>query len=852
MSETITDLQNKIKREQTLLLQYEEMERLEENPRRRMRLQENIEEAKQNILNTEVRIAQIRAESQPTVAIQQRESVFIANVPYGLETRLFGRDLELGLLDDWFHHDTAHPLLAVIGLGGQGKSALTWQWQKQLQTAKLAPPLVVWWSFYEQDGTMRALLAELLEYFGEDPSRFASLRQAVDRLRHHLAHTPALIVLDGAERLLRAYSSLGAAYQGDNETLDVHNASLERRQLRGCVDPAAGLLLRWLAEPGQTQAQTLLTSRLFPEELAGSSGLGLQGVRRHDLTGLNNEAAYALFSELGITTTRAEVQAVCEPLGYHPLSLRLLARAVRYSPTAPNDLRAAANYDPNLELLGKREHVLRRAYDNLPARAQHTLSRLAAFRSSVAWRVLADVFGGGEAVGQGDLPADLRLLEERGLLQRTVRQLADGQTDTSYDLHPIVRRYAYDQLADRGATHTQLVVYFEAVPEPQRITSLDDLAPAIELYHHLTRARRYDEAVRFFRDRINQATYYQLGAYQTRIELLLALFPDGVGALPRLSDEAWQAWTLNSLANSYSLTGRPSTAVPLFEQIAVLDEKLGDKKNQAITLGNVANRHHELGNLTAAADNLRRRISLCREIEDRFREAVGHKEYGRLLATTGSWAEASQEFDIALDQDTEGNAIQGQCITWAYRAQAALLQGEATTALRTAQEALRLADETARTRHPVERDYVRVHWLLGWAQLGLGALPAAQSHLDEALRRCRAINMVDHEPAILLAQAQLAVARGSSGTHLEGASHLKEAARLAQEALLIAERAGYVLNLADIHNFLAQQALAAGQLEAAQRHAQLAHDFAWCDGPPFAYQSALDEAQRLLAVIGGQ
>ena len=231
---------------------------------------------------------------------------------------------------------------------------------------------------------MRALLAELLTYFGDDPTRFSSLRQAVDRLRQHLGRTPALLVLDGAERLLRAYSSLGAAYQGDAETTDLHAASLERQQLRGCVDPAAGALLQWLAEPGLVQAQTLLTSRLFPQELAGHSDLGLQGVRRHDLTGLNGEAAYAMFQGLGIETTRAEVEAVCAPLAYHPLSLRLLARAVRYSPTAPNDLRAAADYDPTSDLLGKRQHVLRRAYDNLPPRAQHTLSRLAAFRSSVA------------------------------------------------------------------------------------------------------------------------------------------------------------------------------------------------------------------------------------------------------------------------------------------------------------------------------------------------------------------------------------------------------------------------------------------------------------------------------------
>ena len=795
---------------------------------------EELETLRQSLTNLQTEIANLRKEQLPQQAPAKQESTFIANVPYGLETELYGRDQELALLDDWFHRDPAHPLLAIVGLGGQGKSALTWQWQKQLQADKLAPPLVVWWSFYEQDGTMRAMLAELLAHFGEDPTRFSSLRQAVDRLRHHLQHRPALILLDGAERLLRAYSSLGAAYQGDNEGGDWQAAGPERRQMRGCIDPAAGILLTWLAEPGLLQARTLLTSRLFPQELAGRSGLGLQGVRRHDLTGLNNEAAYALFRGLGIETTRAEVQAACEPLGYHPLSLRLLARAVRYSPTAPNDLRAAANYDPSSDLLGKREHVLQRAYDNLPETAQKLLSQLAAFRGSVAWRVLADVFGGGGAV-QGDL----QLLEERGLLQRTVRRWADGQTDTTYDLHPIVRRYAYDRLADRGATHGQLVIYFEAVPAPQRIHSLEDLAPAIELYHHLARAGRYDEARVLYRDRLADPLYFQLGAYHTCSELLLALFPDGVEKLPRLSQEADQAWTLAALANSYSLAGRPSAAVPLFEQHNALREKQGDKKNLAIGLGNLADGQGKIGELTAAAHNLRRSISLCQEIEESWQEAVGHAEFGRLLATTGNWAEAERELDTAIEQFRAEKATQYEGVTWAYRAQAALPQGEAAAALSAAQEALRLADETARTIYPFERDYVRAHWLLGWAWLTLGELPAAQSHLDDALRRCRSINMVDHEPAILLAQARLAAAQ----------SQLPLAHTLAGEARHIAARAGYVLHLAGIHNFLAQLALDTGQQEEAGRLAQQAHDYAMCDGPPYAYQPALDEANRLLELL---
>ncbi|MCB0164923.1 MAG: hypothetical protein KDI79_11895 [Anaerolineae bacterium] len=435
----------------------------------------------------------------------------------------------------------------------------------------------------------------------------------------------------------------------------------------------------------------------------------------------------------------------------------------------------------------------------------------------------------------GNRRTDIMTLERRGLVQRTELRI-NGQPTAHYDLHPIVRRYAYSRLTDPTATHTQLVIYFEAVPKPERVRSLDDLRPTIELYHHLVHAGRYDEACELFRDRLSNPLYFQLGAYRQQIELLSALFPDGEDQPPRLSQEADQAWTLNELANSYSLAGQPAAAIPLIEQDIAILEKLGDKETLPTPLGNLAQQQLPTGALRAAADNLRRSIALCREIEDRFWEAVGHQELGRVLAYGGDWAEAKTELETALEQFTAENVIQSQGTVWAYRALAALLQGQAAEALAAAQEALRLADEDARTSYPVERDYVRCYWLLGWANLALGQLDTAQTHLDEALRRCRAINDVADEPAILLAQARLAAAQANPA----------QAKSIAEEARLIAERAGYVLDLADIHNLLAQLALAEGNRVAAQQHAQQAKDYAWCDGPPYSYKVAYDEAERLL------
>lgn len=834
----IAELERKIQRQQNLLSEYERNESLEDDPRRRMRLQENIEEIKMVILGYQTELAKRRVEAAPPQSSSLTpQSYLLANAPYTLDANLVGRKDELLLLDDWFHYDKAHPFLAVLGLGGMGKSALTWHWMQRLIQQRQAPRLVVWWGFYETEGTLNNLADNILTYLGDDPRQFPSLRAAVSRMTFHLQQTPALLILDGAERLLRAYGNMGAAYQAD-----VLESGLAYQEARQCIDPATTALLQWLAQPGITQAQTLLTSRLFPQDLLGRGGTMLTGVRRHDLTGLNPGDALRLFREQGIEATRADVVQVCEPLGYHPLSLRLLAGYAAKDPQNPLDLRAAANYDPTADLLGKRQHILNQAYNSLPPAARETLSRLAAFRGGVTWDTLTAIFGDGKPLRDA-----LTLLENRSLLQRTtIVATQHAPRTTQYDLHPIVRRYAYARLTNPAGVHAQLVSHFEAVPKPQKVQTLADLQPAIELYHHLARAGKFDEAFRLFKFRLEDKIYYQLGAYRTEIELLGALFGDQHSVTPTLHRVADQAETLSMLAISYSNVGQSQKATQVLELEIKLREKQSDKKNLAIGLGNLADDQMKLGQLSAAATNLRRRIDLCREIEDRLSEAIGHQELGRVLVYTGDGVGAAAELDTALEMFTADKKVQGQGINFAHRALSALLWRDAAASQSAAQEALRLADMHG-LGYPVERDYVSAYWLLGWAAWAGGQWDTAQTHLDEALRRCRAINLVELEPSILLAQARLARALALS---LQPVADLTQALTLAEEAHRIAERSGYRLDLAEIHNFLAHLALDSGDRALARSHAQQARDYAWCDGPPFAYQSALDEAERLLRQVG--
>jgi tetratricopeptide (TPR) repeat protein len=162
-------------------------------------------------------------------------------------------------------------------------------------------------------------------------------------------------------------------------------------------------------------------------------------------------------------------------------------------------------------------------------------------------------------------------------------------------------------------------------------------------------------------------------------------------------------------------------------------------------------------------------------------------------------------------------------------------------ALHAARRALELADEQARTRYPVERDYVRAHWLLGAAHRAAGDRAEADRHLSAALTRCRAIDTVDHEANILLDLARLRAAAGEGD----------EAARLAREALTITERSEYVLQGADVRLFLARTALQEGDRDAATSHAREARRLATCDGrPDYTYAVAYEEAEELLGELG--
>ncbi|NIM06159.1 MAG: hypothetical protein GTN65_11230 [Armatimonadetes bacterium] len=772
---------------------------------------------------------------------------------YPLQENFTGRLSERKMLTEWFENDNK-PVLAMIALGGMGKSALTWIWVQQdvlgfslpgvTEGSPVAedarPQGLLWWSFYEREAQFSTFLNEALAYVGGGSMNLASIpsdREKVRALVNILQQRRFLLVLDGLERELCAYASLSAAYQGDKFVED------ERGDFRSCTSShAADFLSSVAALP--LQSRVLIISRLFPRELEG-----LNGCRQEELKKMDPEDGVTFFHLQGVKGTRAEIQDVCEPYGYNPLALRLLAGLIAKDMRSPGDIQVAGRYPVLPELKGKEQHhILQVAYDTLDEDERGLLSRIAAFRSPMTYEAVS-IFSTYKSEKEFD--AALEELTNRGLLF-----FDRGQK--RFDLHPIVRQYSYERLGDKKGIHTRLRDYFSAKPTPDRdkVQSVEDLNPVIELYHQTVGAGGFDDAAALFRDRLKPPLYFRFGAYHTCIELLRALFPDGEDRPPLLKEESARAWTLNELANSYCLSGQPRRAVRLFEMSNVIDKQKGDA---AIGLGNLAYMAQiPLGELAAAEQNLTRSIELCREIGDEPREAVGHQELGRLLVYQGIFDDASKELDASTRHCRQTNDNQGICIDESWRALRALLMGDAKAALEAARNALVYWKKDAKEDYPVERDFVRAEWLLGAALVALASeenarrdelLSEAELHLTEALYRCRSRNakvtetssgMMELEPDILLAWARWHHVKGNK----------QEAQDHAEEALSIADRCEYRLKQADIHNFLARLDLEAGKKKDAIRHAQTAHERAWCDGPPHCYKPALDEARRLLKELG--
>jgi transcriptional regulator with XRE-family HTH domain/tetratricopeptide (TPR) repeat protein len=371
-----------------------------------------------------------------------------------------GRGDVVRSLHAWRVAPESEGVLAIVALGGAGKTSVAAQFVDELEAGPAGAGVFVW-SFYE-DRRVESFFAEALAYFSAKDEG-AGHGERYDLLRATLREGPAhLLVLDGLE-VLQGTGAPGTTY-----------GRIE--------DPTLRRLLSGVAR-GLGRARCLVTSRFDLTDIA-TEGVGLRTVR---LEPLSKEEGRRLLLEWGVSGGDAELSAGVARLGGHALSLAMVGSYVGtflggdISSGLGIGLESAAQDDPVarrlLDLLGTYAGALTPAERDL-------MARLSLFASGADLDALHGIArAGGRVAGalgelsESDVGRTLARLERLGLVSAS----RDG---TRYATHPFVAEYfrslvgvepAGVHRALRDALRARLDVHSPGVAESARLDAYEEL-----------------------------------------------------------------------------------------------------------------------------------------------------------------------------------------------------------------------------------------------------------------------------------------------------------------------------------------------------------------------------------------
>jgi tetratricopeptide (TPR) repeat protein len=815
---------------------------------------------------------------------------FYAEPDYIGSHTFVGRDAELQLLSDWALPADPTNLLLFEAIGGNGKSMLTWQWTKYYSTAVRRDWAGrFWYSFYEKGAIMADFCQRALAYMtGQLPEELRKKKTAElkEPLLAQLHAKPWLLILDGLERVLVAYHRIDAAEVPDEE-VNAPTDKIVNRNPRDAIRDEENDLLRALA--AAAPSKILVSSRLTPRVLLNPSSQPITGAKRITLPGLRPPDAEKLLRSCGIEGDSAAIQSyLTANCDNHPLVIGVLGGLINhYCENRGNfdawvaDPHAGGALDlASLDLIQRRNHILRAALDALPPESRQLLSTLALLTDSVdyetlkafnphlppepaevqkptplekqqdlvddknvSWALMSDqqkaerqkqydvalvhwrdyetavqarLASAAFLAAPKKLEATVTDLEQRGLLQW------DGR-ERKYNLHPVVRGVAAGGMAaaDRERHGQRVVDHFSAQPHRpyDEAETMEDVRSGVHVVRTLLKLGHFQQAADAYTIGLAQALVFNLEAHAERLSLLRPFFPTGWGELPK-HVRPWQAGALaNDAAIALRRSGETSAALVAYGASLQADLAAKDWEGMGVSLRNTSN------NLTA--DNRLARAlrvsGLALEIatlrEDQPSVFISRVHLFAIQSQLGQWTEATATWQLLrrMGGDWSRSTYRPGNAEEAY-AWFLFYQGILQEDLLA--QAERLATE-AKNRATI-RD---LHRLRGDWRLQQGEWTQATASYQEAVRLARERNLPDAD-----SETGLALAKYHLGKLAEPRLEAQRLAQLRDPA----------------HRLLAQLWIALSEPAKAGPHALAAYKWAWADGEPYVHRYELTKTTELL------
>ncbi|RIK35939.1 MAG: hypothetical protein DCC55_28815 [Chloroflexi bacterium] len=717
-------------------------------------------------------------------------------------TPMVGRQVELAEVQQLLRNPECR-LLTLVGLGGVGKTRLALEAATTLQDdfadgvffvplAGVSAPQFVLPAIGNTLGLSFSMPA--------DPKR---------EIIGYLQDKALLLVLDNLEHLLSpvpASNQAGDSEQDGAELLAALLTQTRRVKLLITSRIPLGLYGEWLFE-----LQGLST----PELANDFSALTVTHAERNSAVAMFLQVARRVQNSFALTRDNLPaVVRICRLVEGLPLGIELAAAWVRT--LSCNEI--ADEIERTVDFLSVtrrdslgRHHSLRAVFDYswklLANEEQEAISRLSVFRGGFTRQAAGQVAG-------ASLPV-LSALVAKSLLRR-------GEADR-YDLHPLIRQFAAEKLAELGEAETtgqRHLVYCLALAEAaephlagagqvewmdQLAHEHDNLRGALRWaldQHDRESALRLSSALRAFwevRGHIGEgrrwleqalnltrpaATGLQGKAYQAAGQLALeqhdlqAAFPlleTSLSLCRETGDAAATAAALSSLGRAAWLRGESQRARTLYEESLSLYRAVGNREGIARVLNGLGLLAMRLRELKPAAQFLTEGVALDEELGN-------HKEVARALFNLGmvyvrmenEAARAQAYFETSITRCRQVGYVRFEAYALNNLAMLALHRDDSRQAMILAQESLRLCQEV--------EDWLGACYAL--INLGHSALDLHDpDRAIQALRDCA--NLLhpgqDQEVALWLLEAcaRLAVARGqpTAAVRLAGAAAALRSAR---------------------------------------------------------------------------
>jgi hypothetical protein len=465
----------------------------------------------------------------------------------------FGREAELASLDAALSR-SGPSVIAFVGPGGQGKTAIVQQWLERCTGMALTG--VFLWSFYrgkDADLCLRELYGHVS---GATAGADVSASYVVDHLLPRLRLERWVVVLDGTEVVQQDSGPWFGRF----------------------VHPELSRLLEELAtEP--VPGVVLLTTRFPLPDLER---------RRHarvvTLAGLDPASARGLLRSVGVHGEDAELDAAAAACDHHAKAVELLGTYLARShggaagrhhelPEMPRDESATEEERRVARVLAAHHAALAPEQQDILAlatafRDPPTEPRLLQYLRSAPVRILLHETWGRVYPPFAERPADwlamqmdelvgLRLLERVGL--------TPGSSNGSLiDAHPLVRRAFEHKLgaAGRRQRAQARAGFLYGRPARRRPAALEEAREEIELFHAWCDAAQWPEADAAYAA-LDKPRYCFL-APALDGDLLLRFFPDGDWSRPPL----WPRFArYRDLAVSLEMLGRFEEALPVYREV---------------------------------------------------------------------------------------------------------------------------------------------------------------------------------------------------------------------------------------------------------------------------------------------